>query len=381
MIRRLGDVCRVLNGRAYKLPELLDSGKYRILRVGNFFTSDRWYYSDMELDEDKYCERGDLLFAWSASFGPKIWDGERVIYHYHIWKLLPDHQILDKHWLYYWLQCTCSSLTSGVHGSVMAHMTKSEMEDTTLPLPDLPTQKKIAAVLSALDDKIENNRRICKTLEEMAQAIFKSWFVDFEPWGGVMPDGWRREPLSNVADFLNGLAMQKYRPKDGEGSLPVLKIKELRQGYCDETSEACSANIPEKFIIHDGDVIFSWSGSLLVDFWCGGTVGLNQHLFKVTSPRFPKWYVYAWTQYHLASFIKIAADKATTMGHITRDHLDDALAWVPDLLTMNQLGDLLSSVYDLLISCRLENRSLSSMRDALLPKLMSGEIDVDKVEV
>ena len=92
-------------------------------------------------------------------------------------------------------------------------------------------------------------------------------------------------------------------------------------------------------------------------------------------------YVYAWTQHHLASFIKIAADKATTMGHITRDHLDDALVWIPDLLTMNQLGDLLSSVYDLLISCRLENRSLSSMRDTLLPKLMSGEIDVEKVEV
>ena len=92
-------------------------------------------------------------------------------------------------------------------------------------------------------------------------------------------------------------------------------------------------------------------------------------------------YVYAWTQHHLASFIKIAADKATTMGHITRDHLGDALVWIPDLLTMNQLGDLLSSVYDLLISCRLENRSLSSMRDTLLPKLMSGEIDVEKVEV
>ena len=92
----------------------------------------------------------------------------------------------------------------------------------------------------------------------------------------------------DIADYLNGLAMQKYRPKDGETGLPVLKIKELRQGICDASSELCSPSIKSEYIIHDGDIIFSWSGSLLVDIWCGGTCGLNQHLFKVTSNNYDK---------------------------------------------------------------------------------------------
>ncbi|MDR0500834.1 MAG: hypothetical protein LBG97_06270, partial [Coriobacteriales bacterium] len=120
----------------------------------------------------------------------------------------------------------------------------------------------------------------------MAQAIFKSWFVDFEPWGGVMPEDWTTGSLLDIADYLNGLAMQRFRPTEDEVGLPVLKIKELRQGSCDSSSELCSANVGSDYVVHDGDVIFSWSGSLLVDFWCGGDCGLNQHLFKVTSSKY-----------------------------------------------------------------------------------------------
>lgn len=266
-------------------------------------------------------------------------------------------------------------------GTTMPSINTTIMGDIPFSFPPLATQRRIAAVLGALDDKIENNRKICKNLEEQAQSIFKEWFVDFGPWGGTMPKGWREESLSHVGSFLNGLAMQKYRPAEGEGSLPVLKIKELRQGFCDSDSELCSASIDEKYIVHDGDVIFSWSGSLLVDFWCGGTAGLNQHLFKVTSEKFPKWYLYAWTLHHLAAFVKIAADKATTMGHITRDHLDEAKVIVSDKKVMDSLGSILAPLYDSVLARRLESRTLASVRDTLLPKLMSGEIDVDKVVI
>ena len=91
--KELGEVCRFINGKAYKKPELLEKGKYPVLRVGNFFTNDKWYYSNLELNEDKYCDDGDLLYAWSASFGPRIWEGEKVIYHYHIWKVIPETEI------------------------------------------------------------------------------------------------------------------------------------------------------------------------------------------------------------------------------------------------------------------------------------------------
>lgn len=246
---------------------------------------------------------------------------------------------------------------------------------------DLTTQKQIASILSALDNKIELNNRINENLELQAQAIFKSWFVDFEPFGGVMPEDWKVGNLLDIADYLNGLAMQKFRPNENENSLPVLKIKELRQGFCDNTSDLCSENIKSEYIIHDGDVIFSWSGSLLVDFWCGGTCGLNQHLFKVTSEKYNKWFYYSWTQYHLQKFISIAKDMATTMGHIKREELKKSEVLIPNSEDYSKIGNLLSPIYDMIIANRLENKRLAKLRDTLLPKLMNGEIDVSKVKI
>lgn len=212
----------------------------------------------------------------------------------------------------------------------------------------------------------------------MAQAIFKLWFVDLEPFGGEKPTEWQTGSLIDIADYLNGLAMQRFRPAEGEDGLPVLKIKELRQGSCDSSSELCSPNIRKDYIIHDGDVIFSWSGSLLVDFWCGGDCGLNQHLFKVTSRKYDKWFYYAWTCHHLAQFVAMAADKATTMGHIKREALENAEVIIPDEDSYRQLSDLIAPLYEQVINNRVESRKLSQLRDFLLPKLMTGEISVQE---
>jgi len=196
-----------------------------------------------------------------------------------------------------------------------------------------------------------------------------------------VPNGWKEGSLVDIADYLNGLAMQKFRPKDDEIGLPVLKIKELRQGVCDASSEQCSPTIKKEYIIHDGDVIFSWSGSLLVDFWCGGDCGLNQHLFKVTSSQYDKWFYYAWTMHHLERFIAVAADKATTMGHIKREELSKAEVLIPNEADYERIGALLEPMYNMIINNRIENRKLASLRDELLPKLMSGEIDVTELDV
>lgn len=175
--------------------------------------------------------------------------------------------------------------------------------------------------------------------------------------------------------------MQKYRPSDDEVGIPVLKIKELRQGYCDDNSEMCSPNIKGEYIIHDGDVIFSWSGSLLVDFWCGGICGLNQHLFKVTSNKYDKWFYYFWTKYHLTYFIATAIDKATTMGHIKRDELAKADVIIPNEADYQRIGALLKPIYDLIILNRIHSKKISSLRDTLLPKLISGELDVSNLDI
>lgn len=243
----------------------------------------------------------------------------------------------------------------------------------------------IASILSSLDRKIELNNKINADLEEMAQAIFKNWFVDFEPFKdgkfvdselGMIPEGWKVGRLTEIASYMNGLAMQKFPPENNEDSLPVLKIKELGQGFCGTDSDRCSCNIKDECKIHNGDVIFSWSGTLLVDVWCGGDCGLNQHLFKVTSKDYPKWFYYYWTKHHLQEFIHIAKDKAVTMGHIKRGHLEEAMVAIPDNDSMEKAHELFEPILSKMISLRLENSRLSLLRDTLLPRLMSGELEV-----
>lgn len=263
------------------------------------------------------------------------------------------------------------------------------LENLMMTLPPLQTQQKIASILSSLDDKIEVNRKINENLEQQAQALFKSWFVDFEPFKngefveselGMIPKGWRVGKLSEIADYVNGLAMQKFRPQNNEQGLPVLKIKELGQGSFDANTEQCSPSlIGEKYIIHDGDIIFSWSGTLMVKIWCGGLCGLNQHLFVVVPKNYPKWFVYLWTLYHLDNFIRIAKDKAVTMGHIKRGELDKALVAIPDKDEMGKCDALIAPIFKQIISNEIESRRLASLRDTLLPKLMSGELKVNEL--
>lgn len=158
--KALEEVCRFINGRAYKQPELLGQGKYPVLRVGNFFTNDNWYYSDLELDEDKYCDKGDLLYAWSASFGPRIWEGDKVIYHYHIWKVMPDADVINKKFLYYLLEWDTKALKEE-HGtgSTMMHVTKGAIEQRLVPIPcpenpqrSLEIQAEIVSILDAFTE-------------------------------------------------------------------------------------------------------------------------------------------------------------------------------------------------------------------------------------
>ena len=251
------------------------------------------------------------------------------------------------------------------------------LENLELTVPKLPEQEKIGRFLAELDDKIALNERVNDNLYAQVKAIFSENFLNLD----FLPDGWKTGNLLDIADYLNGLAMQKYRPKDGETGLPVLKIKELRQGICDASSELCSPSIKSEYIIHDGDIIFSWSGSLLVDIWCGGTCGLNQHLFKVTSNNYDKWFYYLWTAHHLDRFIAVAADKATTMGHIKREELKKAEVIIPSKCDYKRIRTLIKPLFDLIISNRIENRKLTALRNILLPKIMSGEIDVSDIQL
>ena len=253
----------------------------------------------------------------------------------------------------------------------------STFQQIEVELPELSIQKRVVEIITTIQKKIENNQELNDNLYAQAKAIFDNHFINID----AIPAGWRKGNLLDIANYLNGLAMQKFRPQGHEIGLPVLKIKELRQGSCDDSSELCSLSIKPEYIIHNGDVVFSWSGSLLVDIWCGGTCGLNQHLFKVTSDVYDKWFYYLWTAHHLARFIAIAADKATTMGHIKREELAKAEVLIPCEEDYTSFNSIMQPIFELIISNRIESRKLAALRDELLPKLMTGEIDVSDVQL
>ncbi|MBN6075250.1 restriction endonuclease subunit S [Aggregatibacter actinomycetemcomitans] len=340
--------------------------------------------------------------------------------HTHVLKGKDD---IDTIYLYYALQTI--KVAPFVTGAVQKKISQQALNSIEIPyFEDKSFRKIIVNILSKFDEKIQLNTQINQTLEQIAQAIFKSWFVNFDPVRAKaaalesgktqaelaamqtisgktaeelaqmppesyaelaeiakafpseieedgVPMGWEVKPLDKIAHYQNGLALQKFRPKDDEPFLPVVKIAQLRQGYAD-SEERATANIKPECIIDNGDVVFSWSGSLLVDIWCGGKAALNQHLFKVTSENYPKWFYYFYTKHHLAKFQRIAYDKAVTMGHIKREHLSLAMCVVPnnELLQNKVIDNLLEKI----ILNRLENFNLQNTRDLLLPRLLNGDL-------
>lgn len=314
---------------------------------------------------------------------------------YNVWRAIEG--ISDSRFLYYLSispeirEASIKSMT----GTTGRQRTQIDLiKNIQVKVPELKVQIKIAEILSSLDEKINLNDRLELKLEDLSQLLFKSWFVDFNfpddegrPYkssGGEMivselgniPKDWEVVSLTEIANYKNGLAMQKYRPTEGEEGLPVLKIKELNEGVTSKNSDRCSGSISEEVKISNGDVIFSWSGTLLVRLWTGGNAGLNQHLFKVTSNIFPKWFYYLWTKHHLINFRSIAKDKATTMGHINRSHLEKSLVAVPTLKHLQIMSEIMEDIIMEQINLGVENQYLKKVKDTLLPKLLSGEIEV-----
>lgn len=395
---KLGEVCNIITGFPFPGKKYSKEGT-RVVRGDNVTIGNlRW---DTEKDK-RWKEPFDKTEYYSLQANDIVigMDGSRVgknkarIKEEDLPLLLAQrvacvrhNELAEQDYLYYNIFCkNFIDYVNSIHtGSAIPHISQKQIEDYKILLPDLETQRRIASILSSLDRKIELNNKINADLEEMAQAIFKNWFVDFEPFKdgkfvdselGMIPEGWKVGRLTEIASYMNGLAMQKFPPENNEDSLPVLKIKELGQGFCGTDSDRCSCNIKDECRIHDGDVIFSWSGTLLVDVWCGGDCGLNQHLFKVTSNDYPKWFYYYWTKHHLQEFIHIAKDKAVTMGHIKRGHLEEAMVAIPDNDSMEKAHELFEPILSKMISLRLDSSRLSSLRDTLLPRLMSGEIEV-----
>ena len=379
----LYDLALWKNGIAFKKINFSDAGVpvIKIAELNNGISGNTSYTRQI-FSDDVHLKKDDLLFSWSGNPQTSIdifkFQLQEGWLNQHIFKVTPNAEIVDRDYFYFlmkYLKPWFTQIAINKQTTGLGHVTIADIKRMSVLLPSLTMQKKIVDILKPIDDKIQINASINNNLEQQARAIFKTEFLSLK----ALPSGWRQATLIDIADYLNGLAMQKYRPSGNEIGIPVLKIKELRQGCCDNNSELCSPNIKNEYIIHDGDVIFSWSGSLLVDFWCGGICGLNQHLFKVTSSKYDKWFYYAWTKHHLDHFIYIATDKATTMGHIKRDELAKAEVFIPHEADYRRIGALLQPIYNLIISNRIENKRLALLRDTILPKLISGKLDISSI--
>lgn len=202
-------------------------------------------------------------------------------------------------------------------GGVRGSLDWNDFCDIKINIPPISEQHRIVNEYQTVERRIANNEALIQKLEETAQAIYHHTFVE-----GIdeekLPDGWRMGTLTDVATFLNGKACQNFPPTKDEKCLPVLKIRELNQGYCDDNSDKVTENFPKNFIIHCGDLVFSWSATLMIDFWSHKDAALNQHLFKVTSDHYPKWFCYLWILHHIFLWTNVISAKAVSMGHIKK---------------------------------------------------------------
>jgi type I restriction enzyme S subunit len=413
----LGEVCsRITYGFTNPMPTIDGDGAYMVtakdIKSGRiqYQTARKtsWSAYRERLTDKSRPAKGDLLLTKDGSIGRlALCDRDDICINQSV-ALLQSNGKADFRYVKYLLESPQYQrrMESDSDGSTIKHIYITRVDKMMIPLPPAKEQEGIVSILGTLDDKIELNRKTNETLEAMAKALFKSWFVDFDSVRakaegrstglpdeisnlfpdsfedselGEIPSGWEVKALDDVAHFLNGLALQKFPPQEGDPTLPVIKIAQLKKG---DTlgADRCSTEVPDEYVIRDGDVLFSWSGSLAVDIWCGGQGALNQHLFKVTSKTHQKWFIYQWVKRHLPEFQEIAQGKATTMGHIQRHHLSEAKALVPTTSLLTAMDSTFTPLLDRAFGLRRQSRELSLIRDALLPKLISGEIRIPDAE-
>lgn len=398
---KLGEVCRFINGRAYSQPELLDSGKYKVLRVGNIFEGNHWYYSDMELDDDKYCDEGDLLYSWACTFGPYIWHGPKTIYHYHIWKVEPNQSLVDKHFLYYFLNHQTKGFMGSTHGSTMIHITKENMENFEVLLPSLSDQKKIASVLSALDDKIALNKKMNQKLEAMAKRLYDYWFVQYDfpdkngyPYkttGGPMtynptlkreiPVGWEVKQICDITKIFNGSTPSTTEEENYGGEIVWITPKDLSDQNCkfvyqgarnitQAGYDSCSTTMVPK-----GTVVMSSRAPIGLLSIAQCDLCTNQG-FKnmVPNDMTDSKYLYYTIQQHIPQIQNLGT--GTTFKEVSKDELGRFAILYPPKKLIATFEEKVAPIFDVQFNKVKEISRLTALRDKLLPLLMNGQVVV-----
>lgn len=383
--------------------EEYDESKTRYLRIsdiddfGNLIDNDKKSVSANDI-ENYILKENELVVARTGNSTGRTYvytssDGKLAYAGFLIKYVFDESKINPRYMKYYTLSNAYKAQIKGFSGSTRGNMNAQDFKSVVVSYPDRYTQNKMVKLFDNITEKIKNNNRINSEFESLAKTIYDYWFLQFEfpneegkPYkssGGKMvwndelkreiPEGWETGNLYDIADFINGLACQKFRPLDDDHKLPVIKIGEMHDGFGPDV-EWTRDDVPEKNIIENGDILFSWSATLETMIWNKGKGVLNQHIFKVIPKSYDKYYVFQQLSAYIVNFIQMAEARKTTMGHITTEHLRQSRIALPPLFVTKMFGNRVENIYSLLLNNSVQNQKLASLRDFLLPMLMNGQV-------
>ena len=370
---RLSDVCTLINGRAYKQNELLSKGKYKILRVGNFFTNDSWYFSDMELDPNKYAYKGDLLYAWSASFGPRFWTRDKVIYHYHIWKIC-NLKGINQQYLYFFLDYDASLLQRDTQGGTMHHITKENMEKRFIPVPPLAEQRKIAEVLGVWDEAIEKQARLIEKLALRKRGLMQRLLSAKLRLPGFS-DPWQKVKFCE-------LFTKSIKTADPLTKYEVLSV--TKEGIVAQKSyfnkDIASEDTSKYIVVERGDLAMSG-----LNFWMGSCHILTNFNEGIISPAYK---VFKVTEHNNINFIRDfvrssmflqALQGCSVIGaSIVRRNLDKEMLYewtfkIPSLKEQTAIAKVLTAADREIELAKEKHERLRHQKRGLMQQLLTGK--------
>ena len=394
---KLGELIEIKHGYAFSGEHIVEDDNGIVLvtpgnfRIGGGFKEEKCKFFDGEIPADYVLKEGDFIVTMTdlsktidtLGYSALVPKSKRIYLHnQRIGLVTFKSDECDRGYIY-WLMRTREyqrSIANTSTGATVHHTSPKKIYDYELEVPPLPNQRRIATILSRYDSLIENYQKQIKLLEEAAQRLYKEWFVDLHFPGhentkivdGV-PEGWEKKSIGEIGEYLNGFA---FKPSDWQDlGKSIIKIKEMGNGVTNETPRNSGERVPAKYLIKAGDLLFSWSATLMVIIWSGEEGWLNQHLFKVTPVKgIDREFLLQSISNTIVEFQNLTT--GSTMKHIQRNKLDQVFVNVPNAEIMKRYSDISEKTRSNILSLQSQLRLLTEARDRLLPKLMSGEITV-----
>ena len=363
----IGRHISLLNGRAYKQEELLDEGNYKVLRVGNFNTNSKWYYSNLELEENKYVNKGDLLYLWATNFGPEIWTEEKAIYHYHIWKLDFDRTEINQDYLNIWLESDKNKIQQNTNGSTMVHITKTMMEERGISLPNFDEQSAIGFLFRTLDNLLTSYKDNLVNYQSLKATMLSKMFPKV---GHTVPeirlDGfegeWENSKISDYVYLLNGRAFKQDELLN-EGKYRVVRVGNFNTN---EKWYYSNLELEENKYANKDDLLYLWATNFGPEIWKEEKIIFHYHIWKLEFDRsiIDRNYLYYWLEKDKKRIQQNT--NGSTMVHVTKSMMENREFLFPMFREQQAIGSYFSNLDNLIVAQQDKISQLETLKKKLL---------------